>query len=159
MKTNKKLLDALNDLLADELTAISSYMVQAEQSEEWGYGKLHRALKHQAKDEMHHAEWLVERILFLEGTPVMSKLNPMKIARTVPEMLGASEEDELRAVKAYNKAIALARELADEGTAHGLGKILRMEEAHMDWAERQRLQIEQLGLQNYLARQTKGASG
>ena len=111
MKTNKKLLDALNDLLADELTAISTYMVQAELCEEWGYGKLHKALKHQAKDEMHHAEWLVERILFLEGTPVMSKVNRMKIGGNVPEMLEASEDDELRAVKAYNKAIALAREV------------------------------------------------
>ncbi len=159
MKTNKKLLDALNDLLADELTAISSYMVQSELCEEWGYGKLHKALKHQAKDEMRHAEWLVERILFLDGTPTMSKLNPMKIGRNVPEMLGGDEDDELRAVQAYNKAIALAREFSDEGTAHRLGKILRMEEEHMDWAERQRLQIEQLGLQNYLSRQTKGATG
>jgi bacterioferritin len=159
MKTNKKLLDALNDLLADELTAISTYMVQAELCEEWGYGKLHKALKHQAKDEMHHAEWLVERILFLEGTPVMSKVNRMKIGGNVPDMLEAGEDDELRAVKAYNKVIALAREYGDEGTAHRLGKILRMEEDHMDWAERQRLQIEQLGVQNYLARQTKGATG
>jgi bacterioferritin len=159
MKTNKKLLDALNDLLADELTAISGYMLEAELCEEWGYGKLHKALKHHAKDEMHHAEWLVERILFLEGTPVVSKVKPMKIGQNVPEMLSASEDDELRAVKAYNSAIVLAREFADESTAHRLGKILRMEEEHMDWAERQRLQIEQLGLQNYLARQTKGATG
>jgi bacterioferritin (cytochrome b1) len=83
----------------------------------------------------------------------------MKIGQNVPEMLSASEDDELRAVKAYNRGIALAREFADESTAHRLGKILRMEEEHMDWAERQRLQIEQLGLQNYLARQTKGAAG
>lgn len=159
MKTNKKLLDALNDLLADELAAISTYMVQAELCEEWGYGKLHKALKHQAKDEMHHAEWLIERILFLEGAPIVSKVNAIKIGKTVPDMLSAGEEDELRAVKAYNATISLAREFGDESTAHRLGKILRMEEEHMDWAERQRLQIDQLGLQNYLARQTKGATG
>jgi len=158
MKANKKLLDTLNDLLADEITAISSYMVQSQMCEEWGYGKLHKALKHQSKDEMHHAKWLVERILFLEGAPVMSKIHPMKIGKTVPDMLGASEAEELAAVQAYNKAIQTAREFGDESTAHGLGKILRMEEEHMDWAERQRLQIEQLGLQNYLARQTKGAT-
>jgi bacterioferritin len=158
MKTSKKLLDALNDLLADELTAISRYMVHSQLCEEWGYGKLRKAIKHQAEDEMHHAKWLIGRILFLEGRPVMSKLNPITIGKNVPEMLGSTEEDELKAVQAYNKAIGLAREAADESTAHLLGKILRMEEGHMDWAERQRLQIEQLGIQNYLARQTKGAT-
>ena len=159
MKTNKKLLDALNSLLADELAAISTYMMQSELCEEWGYGKLHKALKHQAKDEMRHAEWLIERILFLEGTPVITSVKPTKIGASVPDMLEASEGDELHAVKAYNTAITLAREYNDESTAHRLGKILRMEEEHMDWAERQRLQIRQLGLENYLARQTKGATG
>jgi len=107
---------------------------------------------------MHHAKWLIGRILFLEGRPVMSKLNPIVVGKNVPEMLGGTEEDEMHAVEAYNKAINLAREAGDESTAHLLGKILRMEEGHMDWAERQRLQVEQLGLQNYLARQTKGAT-
>jgi len=158
MKTSKKLLDALNDLLADELTTISRYMVHSQLCEEWGYGKLHKAIKHHAKDEMHHAKWLIERILFLEGAPVMSKLNPIRVGKTVPDMLGGTEEDELKAVQAYNKGIGLARETGDEATAHLLTKILRMEEEHMDWAERQRLQVEQLGLQNYLARQTKGAT-
>ncbi|HUL75362.1 MAG TPA: bacterioferritin [Vicinamibacterales bacterium] len=159
MKTTKKLLDALNDLLADELTAISRYMVHSQLCEEWGYGKLHKAIEHQAEDEMHHAKKLIERILFLEGRPVMSKLNPITIGKDVPEMLAGAEDDELKAVQSYNKAIVLAREAGDESTAHLLGKILRMEEGHMDWAERQRLQVQQLGLQNYLARQTKGATG
>jgi bacterioferritin len=158
MKSTKKVLDTLNSLLADELTAISQYMVQAEMCENWGYGKLHKAIKHQAKDEMHHAEWLVSRILFLEGRPVMSKLNPIKISQTAADMLKNAEDSEQSAVAAYNRAIALARESHDEGTARVLWHILKMEEGHMDWAERQRLQVEQLGLQNYLARQTRGAS-
>ena len=158
MKGNEQLLTVLNQLLADELTAISEYMVHAELVEEWGYGKLHKALKHQAKDEMHHAEWLVERILFLEGAPVMTKLNAMKFGKDVPAMLGFNQDGEEAAVKAYNHAITVARLASDEGTADLCLKILKMEEGHMDGAERQRTQIAQMGLQNYLARQTKGAT-
>ena len=159
MKTNSKLVETLNQLLANELTAISECMVHAELCENWGYGKLHKAMKHQAKDEMHHADWLVERILFLEGAPVMTKLNPVRIGKSVSDMLGFSQDSEEAAVKAYNRAIVAARQANDESTAHLCGKILRMEEGHMDWAERQRAQIAQMGLQNYLARQTKGATG
>jgi bacterioferritin len=159
MKANSKLVDVLNQLLADELTAISESMVHAELCEDWGYGKLHKAIKHQAKDEMHHAEWLVERILFLEGAPVMTKLNPVKIGKSVPDMLEVAEDSEEAAVKAYNRAIGAARQAGDEVTAHLCLKILKMEEGHMDWAERQRTQIAQMGLQHYLARQTKGATG
>jgi len=159
MKANSKLVDVLNQLLADELTAISESMVHAELCEEWGYGKLHKAIKHQAKDEMHHAEWLVERLLFLEGAPTMSKLNAVKIGKSVPDMLGFSQDSEEAAVKAYNRAIGVARQAGDESTADLCLRILKMEEGHMDWAERQRTQIAQMGLQNYLARQTKGATG
>jgi len=77
MKGNDRLLKILNDLLADELTAISQYMVHSEMCDNWGYGKLHKAIEHHAKEEMEHAEWLIGRILFLEGAPTMSKLNKM----------------------------------------------------------------------------------
>ena len=107
---------------------------------------------------MHHAEWLIQRIIFLEGAPVVSKLNPMKIGATVPDMIGNDEHDELGAVKAYNDGIRLAREAGDQGTVELLTKILVMEEGHVDWAEEQRDQISQMGLQNYLANQTEGAA-
>ena len=107
---------------------------------------------------MHHAKWLIDRILFLEGTPMTAKPPAPAIARTLPEMLEGGEKEELAAIGAYNKAIALAREGLDEGTAKMLVKILRMEEEHMDWAERQRTQIAQMGLPQYLARQTRGAT-
>ena len=157
MKANSKLVEVLNQLLAEELTAISECVVHSELCENWGYGRLHKAIKHQAKDEMRHAEWLVERILFLEGAPAMSKPGPVKIGKSVPDMLGFSQDSEEAAVKAYNRAISAARQAGDEATAHLCLTILKMEERHMDWAERQRTQIEQMGLQNYLARQTKGA--
>lgn len=159
MKGNKKLLTALNQLLADELTAISQYMVHSEMCDNWGYDKLHKAIEAQAKDEMHHAEWLIKRIIFLEGTPVVAKLNLMKIGTSVLEMVTNDQAAEVGAVRAYNDAIALAHEVGDQSSADLLTRILKMEEGHIDWAEIQRSQIEQMGLENYLANQTAGAAG
>jgi len=153
MKGNKELLTVLNSLLADELTAINQYMVHSEMCENWGYGKLHLAIRKQAMDEMHHAEWLIERILFFEGAPTVSKLNPIKIGKTVLEIISNDDKDELDAVLAYNNAIKLAREVGDQGTVELLTKILKMEEGHVDWAEIQRAQIDQMGLENYLVSQ------
>jgi bacterioferritin len=158
MKGNEKLLKVLNELLADELTAISQYMVHAEMCDDWGYGKLHEAIEKQARDEMHHAEWLIQRIIFLEGMPVVSKLNRMQIGKSVVEMVGNDQNAELAAVRAYNAGIRLAREVEDQATADLLTKILKMEEGHVDWAEQQRAQIEQMGLENYLATQAGGAA-
>lgn len=159
MKGNPKLLTTLNELLADELTAISQYMVHSEMCDNWGFGRLHKAIEGQAMDEMHHAEWLIQRIIFLEGSPVVSKLNPMKVGASVTDMIGNDQEAEMGAVKAYNAGIRTAREVEDQGTAELLTKILTMEEGHVDWAEEQRDQIGQMGLQNYLANQTEGAAG
>ena len=153
MKGNKELLTVLNSLLADELTAINQYMVHSEMCENWGYGKLHNAIRKQAMDEMHHAEWLIERILFFEGVPTVSKLNPIRIGKTVAEMISNDNNDELDAVNTYNKAISLARQVEDQVTVDLLTKILKMEEGHVDWAEIQRSQIEQMGLENYLVNQ------
>lgn len=159
MKGNEKLLMVLNQLLSDELTAISQYMVHSEMCDNWGYSKLHKAIEHQAHDEMHHAEWLIRRILFLEGVPVVSKLNPIRIGQTVLEIVSNDQADELGAIRSYNIAIGLAREVADESTADLLTKIVNMEEGHLDWAEIQRTQIAQMGFENYLINQTEGAAG
>jgi bacterioferritin len=153
MKGDVKLIEVLNDLLADELTAISQYMVHSEMCDTWGYGKLHKAIEGQAIDEMHHAEWLIGRILFLEGMPVVSKLNEMKIGKTVLEMVSNDQEAELGAIRAYNAGIALADEVSDKSTADLLTTILKMEEGHHDWATKQSAQIAQMGLENYLSKQ------
>jgi bacterioferritin len=158
MKGNDKVIATLNELLADELTAISQYMVHSEMCDNWGYDKLHKAIEAQAIDEMHHAEWLIGRIIFLEGVPVVSKLNPMKIGVAVQDMVTNDQEAEQGAIRAYNAGIRLAREADDQGTADLLTKILKMEEDHVDWNERQRDQIAQMGLQNYLTNQTTGAA-
>ncbi len=110
MKGNAKLIEVLNQLLADELTAISQYMVHSEMCDAWGYEKLHKAIEGQAMDEMHHAEWLIQRILFLEGMPIVSALNPMKIGTSVRDMIFNDEEAEMGAVRAYNTGIKAAHE-------------------------------------------------
>lgn len=158
MKGNEKLIDVLNELLADELTAISQYILHAEMCDNWGYKKLHNAIEKQARDEMHHAEWLIERILYLEGMPIVNKLNPMKIGKSVPEFIKNDLEAEKEAVPAYNKAIGLAGEMGDEATADLLVEILKMEEDHIDWAKKQLTQVDQMGLDRYLTTQTEGAS-
>ncbi len=158
MKGNDKLITVLNQLLADELTAISQYMVHSEMCDNWGYEKLHKAIEGQARDEMHHAEWLIQRIIFFEGVPIVTKLNPMKIGKSVLEMVTIDQTDELGAIHAYNAAIRLAQEVDDQATADLLRKILLMEEGHVDWGEQQSDQIEQMGRENYLAKQTTGAA-
>ena len=155
MKGNQKLLTVLNSLLADELTAINQYMVHSEMCENWGYGKLHMAIRSQAMDEMHHAEWLIERIIFFDGAPTVSKLNTIRIGKSVAEMISNDNNDELDAIHAYNEAVKLAREVDDQGTVDLLTKILKMEEGHVDWAEIQRAQIAQMGMENYLVNQTE----
>jgi len=153
MKGNEKLLKVLNALLAEELTAINQYMVHTEMCENWGYSKLHTAKREQAMDEMHHAEWLIERIIFFDGAPTVSKLNLINIGKVVPAMLSNDYDSELAAVQSYNDAIKLAREVEDQGTVDLLSKILKMEEDHVDWAEVQLTQIEQMGLEYYLISQ------
>jgi bacterioferritin len=134
-------------------------MVHSEMCENWGYNKLHMAIRKQAIDEMHHAEWLIERIIFFEGAPTVSKLNPIKIGKTVSEMISNDHDDELKVVHDYNEAIRLAREVDDEGSVDLLTKILKMEEGHVDWGEIQRAQIEQMGMKNYLVNQTESVPG
>lgn len=153
MKGNEKVIKTLNELLADELTAISQLMVHSEMCHNWGYEALHKKLEKQAIDEMHHAEWLIQRILFLESVPVVSKLNEMKIGKSVQEMLTNDQDAETSAVRAYNAGIALASEMGDESTGDLLTTILKMEEGHHDWAQKQRTQIQQMGLENYLSNQ------
>lgn len=155
MKGNPDVINTLNSLLSDELTAINQYMVHSEMCENWGFGKLHKAIRKQAFDEMKHAEWLIERMLYFDAQPTVSVLKQIRIGKTVVEMIRNDDEDEHGAVRAYNDGIKLAREVQDQGTVDLLTKILVMEEDHIDWGEKQAAQIEQMGLENYLNNQTE----
>ena len=154
MKGNAQLLKALNGLLADELGAINQYMVHAEMVENWGYMKLGKMLQARAVTEMKHAEKLIGRILFLEGTPIVSKLSDIHIGADVPKQFDNDLDAEMGAVKSYNAAIKLAQEVADNATKELLDAILKDEDAHVDEIEAQQDQIKQMGLPQYLSNQT-----
>lgn len=153
MKGNPKLIDTLNALLADELTAINQYIVHAEMCEDWGYGKLHHGFEKRAIDEMKHAEKLIGRILFLEGTPVVSDLNKIHIGDEVARQVENDRAAEMGAIKAYNEAIALAGQLLDYATRDVLVEILNDEDRHMDELEELQGQIEQMSLPIFLTTQ------
>jgi bacterioferritin len=155
MKGNAEILDTLNELLADELTAINQYMVHSEMCDDWGYERLHELIEKRAIDEMKHAEKLIGRILFLEGTPIVSRLNEIHIGAAVDKQFANDRNAEETAIKAYNRAIRQAAELDDNGTRELLEEILEDEEAHVDWLEAQLDQISQIGLENYLAEQVR----
>ena len=153
MKGNEGIIARLNELLADELTAINQYMVQSEMCDNWGYEKLHKSIEKRAIDEMKHAEKLIARILFLEGTPNVSKLNKINIGADVESQHKNDLKSEQGAVRAYNQSIGMAVEVGDNGTRELLEGILKDEEDHLDWIEAQLDQIEQMGIQNYLVEQ------
>ncbi len=153
MKGSKKILDILNDLLSDELTAISQYFLHAEMCDNWGYGKLYASVKERSMTEMKHAEKLLERILFLDGKPVMHKLKKMFVGEDVLTQFKYDLSAEQNARKAYNDAIKEATKSGDSGTKVILEEILQDEEGHIDWLEVQLDQVKQVGLQNYLAAQ------
>ena len=153
MKGEARIINSLNDRLREELTAINQYMVHSEMCASWGYERLHQDIEKQAVQEMHHAESLIGRILFLEGLPVVSKLDQIRIGKNVKEIVLNDLNAEQDAVKAYNESIKLAVQLGDNATRDLLAKILQEEEGHVDWAERQRDQIAQMGLEGYLSNQ------
>ncbi len=153
MKGNEKLHETLNSLLAEELTAINQYTVHAEMCENWGYQQLHKLVWERSLTEMKHAKKLIERILFLEGTPIVSNLNEIHIGSDVAKQLASDLNVEMRAVRAYNIAINLAGDVDDFATREILESILHDEDGHVDEIETQQDQIEQMGIQLYLAEQ------
>jgi bacterioferritin len=155
MKGNEKIIKRLNALLADELTAIGQYMVHSEMCANWGYGKLHNAIKARAIGEMKHAEKLIERILFLEGSPDVSGMQKVLIGNDVEEQFKNDRDAETVANKAYNDGIRLCYELNDNGTMELLKSILTDEEKHLDWLETQLSLIKQIGNKNYLIEQVE----
>lgn len=153
MKGNERLLEELNRRLREELSAINQYFVHAEECEDWGYVRLAKAIKARAITEMRHAEALIERILFLEGKPIVSELDPVNIGEDVKAIHENDLKSEYAADRAYNETIKLAQEVGDNATKVLLEGILKDEEEHVDWIEAQLEQIKQMGLENYLTEQ------
>ena len=155
MKGNDKIIEQLNARLSEELTAINQYMVHAEMCDNWNYKQLEDVIEKRAISEMKHAEKLIARILFLEGTPIVSNLNQIFIGAEVPNMHENDHGAEIGAIRGYNESIRLAADLGDNNTKVLLESILKEEEDHIDWIEAQLDEIKQIGVQNYLAQQIR----
>jgi len=155
MKGNTKLIEELNSLLSEELTAINQYIVHAEMAENWGYVRLHKLARGRAVQEMKHAEKLITRILFLEGQPIVSKLNKISIGSDVPGQLHNDVSLEYGAITHYNAVVKLAVEVGDNTTKDLLESILKDEDRHVDEVEENLDQIKQMGLQAYLGQQIR----
>ena len=153
MKGNQKLIDKLNDLLSDEMTAINQYLVHAEMAENWGYEGLHDMIRARAVTEMKHMNKLIERILFLEGTPIVSRLKDIHISPEVPGMFQNDLALEMGAVRGYNEAVRLAAEVGDNASRDMFEGILGDEDGHVDEIEGNQDRIQQMGLQVYLSTQ------
>jgi len=151
MKSSPRIIDTLNSLLADELTAVNQYMVHAEMCDNWGYVKLHDPIQKRAITEMKHAESLIERILFLEGIPIVSNLREIHIGSDVPKMFASDMLLELDAVKKYNEAIIVCSDEKDSATRDVLKKILKDEDEHINEIEEVQDQISQIGIQLFLS--------
>jgi len=152
MKGNEKVLEQLNRALREELTAINQYFVHAEMDDDWGYDRLAHSMKKISIEEMKHAETLIERILFLDGSPQMEHLE-LTIGKTVKEALSFDLKLEHGAVVLYNEAARIATENGDHGSRDLFVKVLREEEKHVDWLEAQLHEINEMGYERYLSTQ------
>jgi len=155
MRGDAKVMALLNEALKEELSAINQYIVHAEMNENWGYYRLGKHIKKHAVDEMKHAEKLIERILFLEGMPIVSEPPAVRIGSSVKAQLENDLASELVAVAGYNARIKAAVEAGDNGSRELLEKLLADEEGHVDWLESQLYMLQEIGLDKYLAEQMK----
>lgn len=154
MKGNSKLIAALNEILASELTGVNQYFIHSKMCSNWGFQRLAENHRKASLDEMKHAEELIERILHLEGAPVL-RLGKVKVGEKVVEQLKLDRDLEAEAVGRFNQTIALAVEVEDNGTREELEQMLTSEEDHLHWLESQLELVKQIGEANYLAQQIR----
>ncbi len=153
MKGSPKVIEALNEALHEELTAINQYFLHAEMCENWHYARLGDTIKRQSIGEMKHAEILIERILFLDGTPNLTKPMELTVGKDVKEQVESDLKLEIEAVAMYNRAIETARQEADNASRELFERLLKDEEEHVDFLEAQVHQIKELGYERYLSQQ------
>ena len=153
MQGNPDIIELLNEVLTGELTAINQYFVHAKMCGNWGFERLETKIRDESIEEMKHAESLVERILFLEGTPNLQRLGNILVGETVPEQFERDLALERSAHELLTRAIAATLEAGDHGSRELFEHILVSEEEHIDWIETQQAAIERTGLENYLAEQ------
>ena len=156
VKGDTKVIDLLNEVLTNELTAINQYFLHARICQNWGYQRIADFIRKESIDEMKHADKLIERILFLEGLPNVQRLGKVMVGQTVPEILKNDYALEMIAIPMLNKGMQLCRDVGDNGSEDLLRHILTSEEEHVDWLEAQFELIKQVGEANYLAQQIRG---
>ena len=156
MRGNDQVIAKLNEALREELTAINQYFVHAEMCHNWGFHRLGAYIRKQSIGEMKHAEELLERVLFLDGTPKMEPL-PLTIGQDVRAQIQNDLDLELKAVVMYNDAIRTAQEAGDNASRELFVRLLKDEEEHVDFLEAQMNLIQQVGYERYLAQQIEGA--
>jgi bacterioferritin len=150
MKGDAKVIELLNKVLRKELTAINQYFVHAKMCENWGYGVLARHARHESVDEMKHADKVIERILFLEGTPNMVDMDKLRIGKDVRAQIEGDLALEMSAVALLRPGIDLCTQVRDHTTREMLEHVLEEEESHIDWLEAQLHKIREMGYENYL---------
>ncbi len=155
MKGSDKVIELLNQVLTNELTAINQYYLHARMCDNWGYDRLWHKIRDESVDEMKHADKVIERVLYLDGLPNVQRLEKINVGQTVEEMLRLDFDLEKQAIPVLNRGIALCRDESDNGSAELLEDILEDEEEHANWLEAQLILIQQMGLQFYLAEQIK----
>lgn len=155
MKGDPAIIDLLNEVLTNELTAVNQYFLHARMCDNWGYERLHRKFREESIGEMKDADELIERILYLEGLPNLQRLGKVNVGEDVPEMLRLDLDLERGAIATLNRGIEQARRAGDNGTADLLEDILEGEEEHANWIEAQLTLLEQVGTAAYLAEQIK----
>jgi bacterioferritin len=156
VKAKEGVLDRLNTILTNELTAINQYFLHAEMSQHWGYERLYHKLREFSFEEMKDAQQLIGHILYLEGVPNLQRLGNLRIGENVPEHLQSNLVQEQEAVAALTEAIAHCAQAGDYTTRGILEAMVHDEEEHIDWLETQQETIAQTGLDNYLAQQIHG---
>jgi bacterioferritin len=155
MKGDPKVLEYLQECLTAELTAINQYFLHAEMMENWGYERLGKITKKESIEEMMHAEKLLHRILYFDGSPNMSQLFALRIGQNVKEQIEFDLDLEYQAVPRLNKAINAAVAAGDNGSRDLFESILKDEEHHVDYLEAQLHMIKEMGYENYLAQNMK----
>ncbi|MGC1401088.1 bacterioferritin [Candidatus Binatus sp.] len=158
MKGNPKVLQFLNTVLRNELTAINQYFLHAKQLEHWGVGKLGKYERDESITEMKHANRIIERILFLEGLPNLQDLDRLLIGENVKEVLECDLKLELKALGDFRAAVAHAESVKDYVTRELLEEIMHEEEKSVDFIEVQFDLIKQIGIENYIQLQSSSAS-
>ena len=150
MKGDKTVIDYLNQALRSELTAVSQYWLHYRLQEDWGYGKNAAKSREESIEEMHHADKLIERIIFLEGHPNLQKLDPLKIGETPRETLEADLAAEHSAAKLYREARGVCQEADDYVSMKIFEELLADEEGHIDFLETQLELFDRIGEANYI---------